>query len=108
MKKYNEEKISKNFISLWLLYISIAFCINILPVNIGNLLSNLPGTTKFGLGVAYASHLAVSMISLLIFGYYGEKLFETGKLSRKKVFVFTNLIWVLAFGSISFLSLIHI
>ena len=101
MEENYDIKRQKNFTSIWFLYFMIAFFFGILPVNIDNLLLFLPGTTKFGLGVAYASHLAVSMISILIFGYFGEKISETERFSRKKIFVITNLIWIIAFGLIS-------
>lgn len=101
MEENYDIKRQKNFTSIWFLYFMIAFFFGILPVNIDNLLLFLPGTTRFGLGVAYASHLAVSMISILIFGYFGEKISETERFSRKKIFVITNLIWIIAFGLIS-------
>jgi len=77
----------------------IYFCIGIMPVNIGNLLLYLPGTSKFGLGVVMASFLTVGTISILMFGYLGDKI--SRKYSRKKIFVLTNLLWVAAYGLVS-------
>ena len=103
MQENYEVKREKNFTSMWRLYFMIAFCTGILPVNIGNLLLYLPETTKFGIGVAMACHLAVSMICMLIFGYFGEKIIETKRISRKTIFIITNLIWAIAY-SLIFLS----
>ncbi len=90
----------KNFQSLWWLYFMIFFFTGILPVNIGNLLLNLPGTTPFGLGVLVASTMATGMISMITFGYFEDKISE--KYSRKKIFLISNLIWVIADGLICF------
>ena len=72
------------------------FCIGILPVNIDNLLIYLPGTTHFGLGIVIASTLLVGTISILFFGYFGEKITE--RMSRKLLLTITNFIWIVAFG----------
>ncbi len=66
----------KNFQSMMWLYFMIFFFAGILPVNIGNLLLNLPGTTPFGLGVLVASTMATGMISMIIFGYFEDKISE--------------------------------
>jgi len=81
------------------LYFMIFYCTGILPVNIDNLLIYLPKTTKFGIGVATASTLIMGIISILIFGYYGDRI--ANKYSRKKVFIYTNLVWILSFGLVS-------
>ncbi len=88
-----------NFKSMWRLYFMLSYCVGILPVNIGNLLIYLPGATPFGIGLAAASRLAVGIVSVLVFGYFGEKLAE--KFSRKKIFLCTNLVWILSYGLIS-------
>lgn len=72
------------------------FCGGILPVNIGNLLLYLPKTTKFGIGIVSVSSLIIGIISILIFGYYGDKISE--RFSRKTIFIYTNLIWILTYG----------
>ncbi|MFW9783296.1 MAG: MFS transporter, partial [Candidatus Heimdallarchaeota archaeon] len=79
-----------------LLQFMMYLCTGILPVNIGNLLTYLPKTTKFGIGVATAGTLIMGIISILTFGYYCDKISE--KFSRKKIFIYTNFIWILAFG----------
>lgn len=88
-----------NFKSMWRLYFMLAYCFGILPVNISNLLIYLPGATPFGIGLAAACRLAVGVVSVLVFGYFGEKLAE--KYSRKKIFLFTNLVWILSYGLVS-------
>jgi len=86
----------KTFNSISLIYFMMFFCGGILPVNIANLLAYLPKTTKFGIGIVSAGGLIIGIISILIFGYYGDKISE--KFSRKKIFIFTNLLWVLTYG----------
>ncbi|MFW9898196.1 MAG: MFS transporter [Candidatus Thorarchaeota archaeon] len=93
-----EIKRDRTFNRFLILHFMMYFCIMILPVNINNLLLYLPGTTAFGIGIIAASHLIVLMITMLFFGYFGEKISE--KFSRKRVFVVTNLIWVISFGLI--------
>lgn len=92
---YNLKR-KKTFRSLFLLYFMIYFYLGIMPVNIDNLLLHLPGTTKFGIGFVIASTLIVGIISILFFGYYADKIAE--KFSRKKIFILTNLIWVVGYG----------
>ncbi|MFW9940387.1 MAG: MFS transporter, partial [Candidatus Thorarchaeota archaeon] len=86
----------KTFLSISLLYFMMFFCAGILPVNISNLLDYLPKTTKFGIGVVSAGALVIGIISILVFGYYGDKFSE--KLSRKKLFIYTNFVWILTYG----------
>ena len=91
-----EVKKKKTFRSLHNLYFMLYFCIGILPVNIDNLLEYLPGTTESGIGIVVACNLIMGTISIVLFGYYGDKLSE--KYSRKKIFLITNLIWIIAYG----------
>ena len=93
-------KRDKTFRSIYNLYFMLYFFVGILPVNIDNLLINLPGTTKFGIGIVIASSLVIGIVSILTFGYLGEKISE--KFTRKKLFSITNLCWILAYGSLSF------
>jgi MFS family permease len=86
----------KTFRLISLLYFMMFFCGGILPVNINNLLDYLPKTTKFGIGVVTAGGLTVGIISILIFGYYGDKI--SNKLSRKRVFIYTNSVWIFTYG----------
>jgi MFS family permease len=86
----------KTFLSIFLLYFMMFFCGGILPVNIGNLLAYLPKTTKFGIGIVSVSSLIIGIISILIFGYYGDKISE--RFSRKTIFIYTNFIWILTYG----------
>ena len=96
MDEIYQIKRKKTFLSLFLLYFMIYFCIGILPVNIDNLLLNLPNTTKFGIGILTAINLIVGIFSILIFGYYGDKIAE--RFSRKKVFAYINLVWIISYG----------
>ncbi|MFX1411372.1 MAG: MFS transporter [Promethearchaeota archaeon] len=91
-----EVKKRKTFRSLYNIYFMLYFCIGILPVNIDNLLEYLPGTTESGIGIAVACNLIMGTASIILFGYYGDKLSE--KFSRKKLFIITNLIWIIAYG----------
>ncbi len=92
-------KRDKTFNNFLIFHYVMYFCLGIMPVNIDNFLLYIPGTTAFGIGIIVASYLTVIMISILFFGYFGEKISE--KFSRKKVFVITNFMWVISFGLIS-------
>jgi len=98
--RFAKKKKLKTFRSLFLLYFMIYFCIGILPGNIDNLLITLPQTTKMGIGIVITSSLISGMVSLLLFGYYGEKVCYN--ISRKKLFIFTNLVWIMGYGLFSF------
>ena len=102
MSESYQENREKTFHSISLLYFMMFFCGGILPVNIDNLLTYLPKTTKFGIGIVSASALIIGIISILIFGYYGDKISE--KFSRKRIFIYTNFVWVFTYGlaSLSF------
>ena len=89
----------KTFNSLWYLIFMIYFCYGIMPVNIDNLLINLPGTTKLGIGICAASYLLTTSTSLIFFGYFEDKIIE--KKLRKKIFACTNFLWVMGYGLIS-------
>ncbi len=90
-------KVKKNFHSICILYLTFNICGNLYGVNIENFLFDLPGSTLFNLGLAVAISLIVSTISILMFGYYTDKISERF-FSRKKIFIFTNLCWILGFG----------
>jgi len=96
MSESYQEYRKKTFRSIFLLYFMIFFCAGILPVNIDNLLTYLPNTTKFGIGIVSAASLIIGIISILVFGYYGDKISE--RTSRKKIFIYTNFVWVFTFG----------
>jgi len=78
------------------LYLMIYFSMGILPANIDNLLLNLQGTTSFGIGLLITTNLLTSMASILFFGYYTNYLAK--KITRKNLFIFTNLIWIISYG----------
>ncbi|MFX0058927.1 MAG: MFS transporter [Candidatus Hodarchaeota archaeon] len=100
MEEVNEKNKKKTFSSLFRLYFMIYFCFGILPVNLENLLALLPGTTKIGIGIAIAISLFAGMCGMITFGYLGDKI--TAKISRKKLFIITNLSWILSYGLIAF------
>lgn len=100
-RNYQKER-KKTFQSMVFLYFMMFFCSGILPVNIDNLLTYLPKTTKFGIGVINACALIMGIISIIIFGYYGDKISD--KYSRKRVFFYTNLVWLFAYGFASLSS----
>lgn len=84
---------------MWWLYFIIFYNIGILPVNIEQLLDYLPNTTRIGIGIVIAGNLIISTFSIIIFGYFGERLSE--KFSRKRLFIFTNTIWILSYGLVA-------
>ena len=90
-------KLKKNFRSICLLHLAFHINIGLYSVNIQNLLLYLPGTTPFGIGLAASIGLFVGTISIILFGYYSDMLSE--RFSRKKIFFFTNLCWVIGFSS---------
>ncbi|MFX1587800.1 MAG: MFS transporter [Promethearchaeota archaeon] len=81
------------------LYLMIYFSMGILPANIDELLVNLQGTSSFGIGLLITINLLISMASIIFFGYYTNYLAK--KITRKKLFVFTNFIWILSYGLLS-------
>jgi MFS transporter, Spinster family, sphingosine-1-phosphate transporter len=96
MESSKQGEINQTFKSLWVLYFMLYFCIGILPVNIDNLINDLLGTTEFGIGMIIVSQLSIGTISIFLFGYYDDKISEA--FSRKRIFISTNLIWILAYG----------
>ena len=96
MKSNKQREKNHTFASLWVLYFMLYFSIGILPVNIDNLINSLSGTTEFGIGMVIISQLSVGTISIFLFGYYSDKI--SGVISRKKIFVITNLVWIISYG----------
>ncbi|MFX0027188.1 MAG: MFS transporter, partial [Candidatus Hermodarchaeota archaeon] len=82
------------------LYMILFYFNGVLPVNIDYLLLFLEGTTEFGIGLSTALFYMVSIVSSLIFGYYCDKISE--KIPRKRLFFFTNAVWLVSYGLISF------
>ena len=95
-------KRKKTFRSLFLLYFMVFFYTGILPVNIDSLLISLAGATTLGIGITVASTLITGTMSIFVFGYFGDKITE--KYSRKRIFMYTNILWITAYGlsSLSF------
>ena len=94
-----EKKKNNTFYLLLGLYFVIYFCAGILPANIVSLLKTLPSATEGGIGIIITINLIVGMLSMIFFGYYGDLLAE--KLTRKKLFIITNLTWIVAYGVMS-------
>jgi len=94
-----EKKKNITFYLLFGLYFVIYFCAGILPANIARLLKTLPSTTEGRIGIIITINLIVGMISMIFFGYYGDLLAK--KLTRKKLFIITNMTWIVAYGMIS-------
>ena len=100
-----KKKTIANFRAIWLVYLNMYSCF----VMLGSIqdsikdpakASFLAGTSDIGIGIVAAGGLLVGIISTLIFGYYHEKITE--KYSRKKVFLITNLIWIICYFLIAF------
>lgn len=89
-------RISWNFWAIVLLHFSLYICIGVYPVNIENLMADLPGTTASGISFITITALVISTIAMLLFGYYGEAL--TAKISRRNLFFIVNICWILGIG----------
>ena len=96
MKTDKQSNKAQTFRSLWVLYFMLYFSMGILPVNIDNLVMDLPGTTEFGIGIIIVTQLIIGTFSIFFFGYYGDSISE--KVSRKKIFALMNLIWIVSYG----------
>lgn len=96
------KKRAATFRSLVLIYAGLFLCKAILPPNIKELGSSLPGAGFSSIAWLLAIDLMVLIISILFFGYFGEKLSE--KYSIKKIFTITQVGWVICFGLIPFSS----
>ena len=81
------------------LYLMIYFSMGVLPANVDNLLLNLQGTTSFGIGLLITTNLLTSMASILFFGYYSNYIAK--KITRKNLFIFINLTWIISYGLLS-------
>lgn len=99
MSKIINVKPKATFLSLWFLYMTLYYCVGVLPVNIDNLLLFLDGTTEFGIGFSTIMFYLNSIASTLFFGYFCDKISE--KISRKQLFFSTNAIWIIAYGLVS-------
>ncbi len=89
---YNQ-KVKRNFHAIVLLHLTFYTCIGFFAVNLKNFLVDLPGTTPMGIGLLTMTGLITGTVSILLFGYYSERLAK--KLSRKTIFSITSLCWVL-------------
>ncbi|MCP4762419.1 MAG: MFS transporter, partial [archaeon] len=94
-----EKKKNANFMAIWLVYLNMYSCVMMLGAIQSSIRDNLPGTTEIGIGMIAAGGLLVGIFSTFIFGYYQEKISQ--KYSRKKFFLFTNLIWIISFFMVS-------
>ncbi len=92
VKKKKDIKIEKNFGAIWFLYLVYYFCFGIIPVNLDNFLAYLPETTLFGIALMASTGLLVGTVSILFYGYYGDKISQ--KYSRKVIFFVNSVLWV--------------
>ncbi|NVM55223.1 MAG: MFS transporter, partial [Candidatus Helarchaeota archaeon] len=90
-----ERKRRLSFLYLFLIYAALFICRGILPANLDLIRISLD-TTRPAIAWLMAIDLLVLIISILFFGYFGEKLSE--KYSIKKIFIITQLSWVACFG----------
>lgn len=100
MTENYEKARSRTFREIFLIYAAIYVCLGFYSVNMEEIISNLIGATEVWMAIILACHFSVLIVSTLLFGYYGEKLSE--RYSKKKIFVVTNLIWVISYGLIAF------
>ena len=97
-----DEKKGKAFFLIFGLYLMVYFYLGVLPANIDSFLQNLPGATQLGVGLAITFSLLTGTISMLIFGYFGGMIAQ--RITRKKLFIITNLVWISANAIISISS----
>ncbi|HDZ17380.1 MAG TPA: MFS transporter [archaeon] len=94
-----DEKRERAFFLIFGLYLMVYFYLGVLPANIDSFLQNLPGSTQLGVGLAITFSLLTGTISMLIFGYFGGMIAQ--RITRKKLFIITNLVWISANAIIS-------
>jgi len=82
------------------LYFCIYFCLSTIAVNIDNLIATFGDIAQFGIGIVIICNLLAGTISMLLFGYYTEYLSK--RLTRKRLFMITNLFWIIPYGLIGF------
>ena len=90
----------RTFLFILFIYFSIYFYLGILPANIDNLLTQLSGASNFGVSFIITLGLISLTISMLLFGYFSNHLSQ--RFGRKNLFIFTNLLWIISIGVISF------
>lgn len=90
----------KIFLLIIGLYFTLNFYIGILPANIDNLITDLSGTTQFGIGLVIIFRLTFGTISMLLFGYFGAVL--GSRFGKKKLFIVMNALSVSFNGLIIF------
>ncbi|MFW9772158.1 MAG: MFS transporter [Candidatus Heimdallarchaeota archaeon] len=81
------------------LYFMMYFCIGIIPPNISNIINTVSSISEFQISLAIAINLIVNSFSVMIFGYFGDRMSE--KTSVKRLFILTNSIWIFGYGFLS-------
>ena len=94
--------IKRTFSLILSLYFCIYFCLTTIPANIDNLIATFGNFAQFGIGIVIICNLFAGTISMLLFGYYTEYLSK--RLTRKRLFVVTNLFWIIPYGLLGFSS----
>ncbi len=95
----NKKLKNRSFLLILLLYFMIYFCVGIIPPNLESIIYSLPSISELSISTAILLYLILNSISVLFFGYFRERILHT--LSRKTLFLLTNLVWILGFGLIS-------
>jgi len=90
MEKYTQKQLDQNFTTIFLMWAGIYFCMGTLAPNINNIVPNLEGATESLIAMVVAIQLIISILSILFFGYYSDKLSQ--KFSRKNILLVSNLI----------------
>ncbi|MFX1380357.1 MAG: MFS transporter [Promethearchaeota archaeon] len=85
-----------SFRLIFLLYFMMYFCIGIIPPNIINIINAIPTISEFQISLAIVFNLIVNSVSVMIFGYFGDKMSE--KTSIKGLFILTNTFWIFGYG----------
>jgi len=85
---------------IFFFYFCIYFCVGTIPANIDTLMADFTDLAQFGVGMVLVVSLATSTISMLAFGYFSEYL--SSRFTRKRLFLGTNLLWIVGYGLLGF------
>ncbi|MFX0004354.1 MAG: MFS transporter, partial [Candidatus Hermodarchaeota archaeon] len=97
---FREKLLKKEtFRLIFLLYFMMYFCIGIIPPNINNIIKTVSSISEFQISLAIAFNLFISSLSVMIFGYFGDRISK--KTSVKGLFILTNSLWIFGYGFLS-------
>ncbi|MFX0007211.1 MAG: MFS transporter, partial [Candidatus Hermodarchaeota archaeon] len=98
---FRENSLKKRtFRLIFSLYFMMYFCIGIIPPNINNIIKTVSNISEFQISLAIAFNLFINSFSVMIFGYFGDRMSE--KSSMKVMFILTNALWIFGYGCLSF------